>query len=117
IWEAFGGYARDLDSIWKETGQECNSTEFSSSMVYMSWRRRQDFHLMLSWFQGDDIINFCDRFNVADIEEALGRFGGLTASGLTCDAVGVAGLCIEPLFFRFWGENVWKSLVSFGADI
>ncbi|GKB27735.1 ribonuclease H-like domain-containing protein [Tanacetum coccineum] len=27
IWEAFGGNTRDLNSIWEETGQECNSTQ------------------------------------------------------------------------------------------
>ncbi|GKC68706.1 uncharacterized mitochondrial protein-like protein [Tanacetum coccineum] len=26
IWEALGGNTRDLDSIWKETGQDCNFT-------------------------------------------------------------------------------------------
>ncbi|GJS78189.1 hypothetical protein Tco_0728070 [Tanacetum coccineum] len=26
IWEAFGGYTRDLDSIWEETGQDCSFT-------------------------------------------------------------------------------------------
>ncbi|GKB09863.1 hypothetical protein Tco_0843786 [Tanacetum coccineum] len=26
IWESFGGYTRDLDSIWEETGQDCSFT-------------------------------------------------------------------------------------------
>ncbi|GKB03909.1 hypothetical protein Tco_0832052 [Tanacetum coccineum] len=44
IWEAFGGNTRGLDSIWEETGQECNC---------------------------DDITSFHDGVKVADIEEAL----------------------------------------------
>ncbi|GJZ79987.1 hypothetical protein Tco_0644824 [Tanacetum coccineum] len=38
-------------------------------MVYRSWRRRQDFHLTPSWFQGDDVTNFCDGVKVADKEK------------------------------------------------
>ncbi|GJW64938.1 hypothetical protein Tco_0116822 [Tanacetum coccineum] len=52
-----------------------------------SWRRRQDFHLTLSWFQGDDVTNSCDGIKVADIEEALRIFRGLMMSGLTSDAI------------------------------
>ncbi|GJX10981.1 hypothetical protein Tco_0200840, partial [Tanacetum coccineum] len=35
----------------------------------MSWRWIQDFHLTSSWFQGDDVTNFCDGVKVADKEK------------------------------------------------
>nr|GEV53116.1 MAK10-like protein [Tanacetum cinerariifolium] len=37
-------------------------------MVYRSWRRRQDFNLTPSWFQGDSVTSFYDGVKVADIE-------------------------------------------------
>nr|GFA55636.1 hypothetical protein [Tanacetum cinerariifolium] len=68
-------------------------------------RRNQDFHLTSSWFQGDDITNSCNSIEVADIEEALRIFDGLTTSRLTSDAVRVVGLYIQPLFFRLCVKN------------
>ncbi|GJV35154.1 hypothetical protein Tco_1407631 [Tanacetum coccineum] len=34
IWKAFGGSTRDLDLIWEETGQDCNSTEDNQDLAY-----------------------------------------------------------------------------------
>ncbi|GJY78957.1 hypothetical protein Tco_0484758, partial [Tanacetum coccineum] len=48
-----------------------------------SWRRHHDFHMTPSMLKSDDITNFCDGVKVSDIDEALRRLGGLTASGFT----------------------------------
>nr|GEU94595.1 protein transport protein SEC23-like [Tanacetum cinerariifolium] len=84
-------HLEEIHVTWTQFGKKLDKDailwNFNQAWVYRSWRRCQDFHLMSSWFQDDDVTSFYGDVKVADIEESLRTFDGLTTSGLTSDAV------------------------------
>ncbi|GKA09926.1 hypothetical protein Tco_0689359 [Tanacetum coccineum] len=78
IWEAFGGKARDLGSIWEETGQEGNLQDFDGALDYSAWRRRHKSPLTPSKLEGyevtiicDDVIIICDDVTIANLKKPI----------------------------------------------
>ncbi|GJS86702.1 copia protein [Tanacetum coccineum] len=62
-------YVLEVHARFEQTLDEDKNAalrNFDQALVYRSWRRRQDFHLMSSWFQGDDVTSICDDIKVAD---------------------------------------------------
>ncbi|GJU94631.1 retrovirus-related pol polyprotein from transposon TNT 1-94 [Tanacetum coccineum] len=76
-----------------------------------------NFHLTPSWSQSDSVISLCDDVKVADIEEALRRFGGLTTSGLTSDAVRDADPGSFILLCTIGNHSMSNALADLGASI
>ncbi|GJW14872.1 hypothetical protein Tco_0019005 [Tanacetum coccineum] len=56
---SFGKHLEEKHVTWTQFGkkQDKNATlhNFDQDMVYRSWRRRQDFYLTSSVFQGEDV--------------------------------------------------------------
>ncbi|GJU74171.1 hypothetical protein Tco_1265576 [Tanacetum coccineum] len=63
IWEAFRGYTRDLDSIWEETGQDCNFTQRRSKMCVQCLETASELLATPSELASDDVNIFVSERN------------------------------------------------------
>ncbi|GJU78457.1 hypothetical protein Tco_1275527 [Tanacetum coccineum] len=61
----FGGKARDLSSIWEETGRRHNT------WVYQSVETASRFCATPSEVKGDDVTTICDAVTITDLKKPL----------------------------------------------
>ncbi|GJW17928.1 retrotransposon protein, putative, ty1-copia subclass [Tanacetum coccineum] len=76
IWEVFGGNTYTLDSIWEETGQDCNSTRRHSRFCFQTVETSSHFLVRTLGFSQDDIKIHPDDVKLTDSEEVRRRFAG-----------------------------------------
>ncbi|GJQ99580.1 hypothetical protein Tco_0522565 [Tanacetum coccineum] len=76
IWEASGGSTYTLDSIWEETGQDCNSIRRHSRFGLQVVETSSQFLVMTSKLSRDDVRILIDEVKLTDLEEARRRFTG-----------------------------------------
>ncbi|GKG33020.1 hypothetical protein Tco_0430530, partial [Tanacetum coccineum] len=76
IWEAFGGNKYTLDSIWEETGQDCNSTRRHSRIRLQTMETSSHFLVMMSKISNGDVKIYPGDVKVTDSREAHRRFTG-----------------------------------------
>ncbi|GJR12196.1 hypothetical protein Tco_0794848 [Tanacetum coccineum] len=76
ICEALGGNTCTLDSIWEETGEDCNSTRRLTKIRLQTVETASTFLVTPSEHTKDDVKIFPDDVKVTDSIEARGRFTG-----------------------------------------
>ncbi|GJU51179.1 hypothetical protein Tco_1220734 [Tanacetum coccineum] len=74
--KAFLGNTYTLDSIWEETGQDCNSTQGHSKNGLQVLETSSQFLVMTSKSSRDDVRILNDDVKLTDLEEARRRFTG-----------------------------------------
>ncbi|GKA97687.1 hypothetical protein Tco_0825581 [Tanacetum coccineum] len=74
--EAFGGNTHDLDLIWEETGQDCNSTRRHSRFGLQIVETSSQILVTTSKISRDDVRINIDDFKLTDSEEARRRLTG-----------------------------------------
>ncbi|GJU33237.1 putative reverse transcriptase domain-containing protein, partial [Tanacetum coccineum] len=70
IWEAFRGNTHTLDSIWEETGQDCNCTKRHSRFGLKTVETASQFHVTTSKHPKDDVRIHIDDVKLTDSKEA-----------------------------------------------
>ncbi|GKA79866.1 hypothetical protein Tco_0786462 [Tanacetum coccineum] len=76
IWEVLGGNTCTLNSIWEETGQDCNSTRRHSKIRLQAVKTASTFLVTMSEHTKDDVKIYLDDVKVTDSMEARRRFTG-----------------------------------------
>ncbi|GJW68475.1 hypothetical protein Tco_0122899 [Tanacetum coccineum] len=69
IWKASGGNTHSLDSIWEETGQDCNSTRRHSRFGLQFMETASQILMTGSKLTRDDVRDFGDDVLVADLKK------------------------------------------------
>ncbi|GKD29250.1 hypothetical protein Tco_1240028 [Tanacetum coccineum] len=76
IWKALGGNTCTLDSIWEETGLDCNSTRSHSRFCFQIVEMASTFLVTPLEHSRDDVKISPDDVKLTDSEEARQRFAG-----------------------------------------
>ncbi|GJR93614.1 MAK10-like protein [Tanacetum coccineum] len=79
IWEALGENTRDLDSIWKEMGQDCDFTRVVSRMHVQCLETASQFLATPSELTSDDVKIYVTVLERNCLKETIRRFGEATA--------------------------------------
>ncbi|GKB10920.1 hypothetical protein Tco_0844843 [Tanacetum coccineum] len=69
-------HTHTLDSIWEQTGQDCNSTRRHSRFGLQTVETASQFHVMMSKHSKDDVKIHIDDVKLTDSGEARRRFTG-----------------------------------------
>nr|GEW94763.1 reverse transcriptase domain-containing protein [Tanacetum cinerariifolium] len=110
--------SKEIHVTWaqleKKRDKDATLQDFDEALIYSAWRRHCKSSLTPLKLEGDDVTILFDVVTVAKLEEAHGRFSGLTSSQLTSDDVATYSLYIQTLIFIVLGGKTYN---IYGAAI